>query len=136
MKLTICFVMVAATVFAGSKTVSMITGTNGTASAIVRGVSGYVEEISVAAVDGTSTGVVAVSYARHDGAATAVSIATGNVNAAKLWRPRVDATGVDGEALSSDEPVKIYIDNEPVTFAISGSATNKTWRGVIKYAGE
>jgi predicted anti-sigma-YlaC factor YlaD len=106
----------------------MATGTNTTASATFAE-SGYVEAVYVSSSNDT-TGTVAVAHTPL-GLGTAISIATGIVEAEKTWRPRIDATGVDGSALTGDPPLRFVLAGEPGTVSISDSPTGVVWRAVI-----
>jgi len=102
----------------------------------VANVSGYVDEVIVSVVGGGSiTGDVSVSYAPLGGAAAAVTMAASNtVVGSYTWRPRVDTTDSAGVALTSDPPTRYALSGETVTFVVTGSPTNKTWRADIKLA--
>lgn len=112
------------------QTLTATCGTNTTASATAAGIEGYIEAVYVSVSDAASTGEVTVAYAPLAGS-TAVNIATNAVTSEKVWRPRVDTTGVDGEALGSDSPVRFSLGGETVTFAVSDSPTGLVWTCVL-----
>jgi len=86
--------------------------------------------VYVSVSDGASTGNVQITYAPYAGS-TAVNIATNMVTDEKVWRPVTDRTGIDGAALTSNEPGKFGLAGETVTFTVSGSPTNVTWTWVL-----
>jgi hypothetical protein len=126
--------LAAACAFAGGKVwpvdVVLTAATGGTNRSAA--ISGYVEEIAVYCSDGVSTGEVVVAAQRTGQAA--YNLATNAVVGKKLWRPAVDATDTAGAALTSDPPRRYYLLGETVSFAVTGSPTNKTWRFEIKTA--
>jgi len=93
-------------------------------------ISGYVEAVYVSVSDGASTGAVTVSYAPHIGG-NAVNLATNDVSDEKVWRPVVDKTSVAGTDLTSDEPARFPLAGETVSFVVTGSPTNLTWKCVL-----
>jgi hypothetical protein len=108
---------------------AVATGTNTSGSATMT-VNGYVQAVYVAVSDGNSTGTVAVSYTPAVGTGT-VSVATGSTEREKIWRPATDRTAVDGTALSSDPPGPFVLVGETLTFAVSSSPTNVTWKCLV-----
>ena len=104
------------------------TGNTGT----LDGVSGYLDEVYVSCSDGSSTGTVYLAYVPVDGITPAVNVATGEVTAAKVWRPRIDATDVAGADLTSDAPGRVALAAETLRLIVLGSPTNKTWKASIK----
>ena len=105
------------------------TGGTGT----IENVYGYLDEVQVVVTDGASTGTVVVSYQPADSTAAAVNIATNSVSDEQLWRPRVDGTDVAAAALTGDPPSRRMLYGETISFVVSGSPTNKTWRCRVKY---
>jgi len=127
----IALLVVASTVLAEPQPhyneIALGTNTSGSATFNVRG---YLDSIYVAVSDGASTGTVAVSYAPLVGG-TSVNIATNSVTDEKVWRPVVDRTDINGDALTSDEPAPYVFVGETITFAVSSSPTNLTWKCLI-----
>jgi len=107
--------------------ITLGTNTSGSATIVV---GGYLEAVYASVDDGASTGTVTVSYAPLIGNAS-VNLATNVVTDEKVWRPRVDVTGVDGSDLTSDDPQRFALAGETVTFAVSGSPTGKVWKCVL-----
>jgi hypothetical protein len=99
-------------------TLSTGTNTSATASADVR--RGTLLEIHASG----PSGELSVTHTPIGGAAAVV--ATGTVTTAKSWRPLVDYTGTDGEALTSDPPGPVWITGD-VSIAVTGAATGQTW---------
>lgn len=107
-------------------------GTNSSASATLTA-RGFVEEIYTDAPGAGQTGTVAVSYQPLLSSMAAVNLATNIVTADTVWRPRVDGTGIDAAALTSDPPGRYLLYGETVTVSISdASTTGATWRVIIK----
>lgn len=105
------------------------TGTNTSGSATMT-INGYIDTVYVAVSDGNSTGTVAVAYTPAVGTGT-VSVATGSCEREKIWRPVVDRTAVAGTDLTSDPPGPFVLVGETVTFSISSSPTNVTWKCLV-----
>jgi hypothetical protein len=105
------------------------TGTNTSGSATLAA-TGYIEALYVSVSDGSSTGGVRVSYAPLAGS-TAVVLATNDVAAEAVFRPRVDGTDTTGSALTSDPPGRFALAGETMTFVVSGSPTGVVWKCVI-----
>jgi hypothetical protein len=95
------------------------------------GVVGEVDTIYVTCTDNASVGTVTVSRVSADTNVVDETMATATVTATKTFRPRVDATGTDGNALTSDPPVPFVLAAEQVKVAVT-SPTGKTWRVTLK----
>jgi hypothetical protein len=99
---------------------TLLTGTNTTATASADVRRGTLLEIHASG----PSGELSVTHTPIGGAAAVV--ATGTVTTAKSWRPLVDYTGTDGEALTSDPPGPVWITGN-VEIAVTGAATGQTW---------
>jgi hypothetical protein len=97
----------------------------------VENARGYIDAIYVSTVGGSSTGTVALAIVPKDGNTSAISIATGDVTGSKVWRPRLDATAVDGTGLTTDPPVMIPVSGDTLRLIMSASTTGITWRADI-----
>lgn len=106
-------------------------GTN-LVQATLYNVSGYLDEILVSANDATSVASVAVYAVPPDTYATAVTVATNEVTASKLFRPRFDGTGTDGAALGSDPPGRVLLYGETIIVRVANTGTNVVWTFRIK----
>jgi hypothetical protein len=117
-----------------TRLVPLVIGTNGTASATVTDVRGYVEEIAVVVPTGSPTGSVSVTAQSNISSLAALALATNAaVTANMLVRPVVDSTDATGGALTSDPPRRPLLWGESVLVSISAAApTGATWRVVIK----
>jgi len=127
-------VLVAACAFGkpNSLTVSVATGTNTSGSAAAQ-IAGYVDEIVLALPTGTAvTGTVAVVATQPMG--NTVTLASKEITATTLIRPRLDGTDTAGSALTGDPPGRYmsYGDNFAVTVT-DANVTGKTWSVWIKY---
>jgi len=98
----------------------------------ISGLVGYLEEVQVLVTDGVSTGSVVVSIQPTDSTVAAYNIATNTVTDEKRWVPRRDATDVSGADLTSDPPQRYFLSGDTITFVVTGSPTNKTWRCRVK----
>lgn len=112
-----------------ARVLDIAVGTNTSGSASVA-LSGWVEAVYVGASDYASTGTVAVTYMPLADT-NAINIATGSAVGHKVWMPRIDFTGVDGSALTSDPPGRFPLAGETLTFSISSSPTGIVWRAVV-----
>lgn len=127
--------LLAACAFAEPKHVeiSVTTGTNlaGTATSSV--IAGYIDEIVLKIPTGTSvTGTVAVTAAQPMG--NSVTLASKELTATTLVRPRLDGTDTAGSALTSDPPGRYLSFGDTITAAVTGAnTTGLTWRVWIKY---
>jgi len=132
-----CAVLMACACYADqnpdTRTVLVTTITNTTSGTnTINNLRGYVDEIQVSVSDGVSTGTVALAYVPLDGITPAVNVATGEVIAAKVWRPRLDGTDIAGAALTSDPPARVMLAGESLRMIVTGSPTSKVWTATIK----
>jgi len=130
-----CAALAACACLAGPKhaTFSLSTGTNDTATANTTAISGYIDEIILELPTGTAvTGTVAVTATPLVGAA--VTLASKTIDATQLVRPRLDGTGTDGSALTSDPPGRYMSAADKITATVSSAnTTGLTWRVFVKY---
>ena len=127
-------VLVAACAFAEPKTVelSCATGTNTTASATNKTISGYIDEIVLDAPSGVTSGVVSIVATQPMG--NTVTLATKTVTADTLIRLRVDGTENTGSALTSDPPGRYLCYGDSIVYTVSAAdPTGLTWKAWIKY---
>ena len=96
------------------------------------GVVGEVDTIYVTCTDNASAATVTVYRVSADTNVLDETMATATVTATKTFRPRVDTTGTDGNALTSDPPVPFVLAAEQVKVAVASSPTGKTWRVTLK----
>ena len=96
------------------------------------GVVGEVDTIYVTCTDGASAATVTVYQVSSDSNVADATMATAVVTATKTFRPRVDATGTDGSALTDDPPVPFLLAAEQVKVKIESSPTGKVWRVTLK----
>ena len=115
-----------------TRTIDVVLGAATSKTNTINNLRGYMDEIYVSCSDGSSTGTVYLAYVPSDAITPAVNVATGAVAAAKLWRPRIDATDIAGVALTSDPPGRVMFAGESLRMIVTGSPTNKTWRATIK----
>ena len=113
-------------------TLNMVMGAGTGATNTLTGLRGFVEEIQVVVSDVVSTGTVFIAYLPLDVSATAVNIATGSVEAVKIWRPGLDMTDIAGADLTGDPPVRVMLTGESIRMIVADSPTNKTWKATIK----
>ena len=85
-------------------------------------ISGYLQQIDIVP-SGTFTANVAVTYTPLEGSAVNIYTNTA-LTAQTILRPAVDKTGVDGTALSSDDPTRWLINGGTLT--ITATNVNKT----------
>lgn len=135
--LTMCAcLLVAACAFAEGPAARSLIVTLGTATGgtnATQAISGYIEEVQVTCSDVLQTGSVFVAIVPADLTAAAINIATNAVVGTKLWRPRVDATSLLGDDLTSDPPARYFVCGDAVRFIVTDStATNKMWYCRIK----
>jgi hypothetical protein len=96
------------------------------------GVIGEVDTIYITATDNASGATVTVYRVSSDTNVVDEVMATGTVTATKTFRPRVDATGTDGNDLTSDPPVPFLLAAEQVKVKVESAPTGTTWRVTIK----
>lgn len=96
------------------------------------GVVGEVDTIYVTCTDNASAATVTVYRVSADTNVVDETMATATVTATKVFRPRVDATGTDGSALTSDPPVPFLLAAEQVKVKVENSPTGKVWRVTVK----
>jgi hypothetical protein len=133
-KITVMLIVVLVAIIAASaapqahyKEIHLGTNTSGSASVAL---TGYLEAVYVEVSDNVSTGTIAVSYTPIVGS-NVVNVATNAVTDQKIWRPRVDLTDVNGDDLTSDAPDRHVFAGETITFNVSGSPTNLTWKCLL-----
>ena len=128
-------VWMACACLAGPKhhTFSLATGTNDTATTSTTAISGYIDEIILELPTGTAvTGTVAVTATPVVGAA--VTLASKEIAATQLVRPRLDGTDTAGTALTSDPPARYMSAGDKLTATVtSANTTGLTWRVFIKW---
>jgi len=95
-------------------------------------VVGYVEEVQMSVSDGAATGLCSVAIQPADSTVAAYNLATNTVSDEKRFYPVRDNTDIAGTALTSDTPGRYFLIGDTVTFTVTGSSTNKTWRCRIK----
>lgn len=111
---------------------SVGTGTNLSANSSTVKINGVVDSIVLELPSGASTGTVSVVATPNVG--TAVTLASKEITANTLIRPRFDGTGTDGTALSSDPPWPYVAWGDSLQLQVSGAnVTGKTWRAFIRY---
>ena len=134
--LTACAILMACACFAfenpDTRTLIIVMGAATSKTNTINNLRGYMDEIYVSCSDGISTGTVYLAYIPVDGITPAVNVATGEVVAAKLWRPRLDGTDIAGADLTSDPPARVMFAGEAMRMIILGSPSNKTWTATIK----
>jgi hypothetical protein len=114
-------------------TFSLSTGTNVLASSSTTAISGYIDEIVMELPSGTAvTGTVSVTATPVVG--SAVTLASKEISATQLIRPRLDGTDSSGAALTSDPPWRYMSAADTLTIAVTGAnTTGLTWRVFVKY---
>jgi hypothetical protein len=128
-------VLLAACAFAEPKqqTIEASTGTNDTGSATSTTIKGYIDEIALVLPTGSSvTGTVTVTAVQPMG--NSVTLAAKEITATTLIRPRLDGTGTDGSALTSDPPARYLSYGDTITVTVtSANTTGLVWKAWIKY---
>lgn len=104
--------------------------TYGSTNIVVK--NSYLEAIYVDAPAATTTGTVEITWQPDLATMSAVNLATNIITTDKIFRPRVDATGIDGSDLTSDPPVRYLVSGTVTMTVTNASATNLTWQAIIK----
>lgn len=133
--LILCAGLLAACAYGEPKqaVIDATTGTNATGSASTSAIAGYIDELVLVLPTGTAvTGTVAVTAAQPMG--NSVTLASKEIAATTLIRPRLDGTDTAGSALTSDPPGRYLSYGDTITVAVSGAnTTGLTWRVWVKY---
>lgn len=125
--------LTAACALAGARAYSWDVTANGydVTTSTTAGVSGYIDEIQVSTSYATS--VVKIAVIPLDGVNDAIEIATNEVTAKAVWRPRIDGTTIGGTANASDAPERYMLTGETLRMLITpGTPSGQVWRATIK----
>ena len=93
--------------------------------------NGFIDSIYVSGSDAVSTGNVVVSVIPVDSLISDIVVATNDVTATKVFRPRVDSTDVAGTALTNDGPERYILVGEKLKINITGSPTGSVWIATV-----
>ncbi|MBP7431309.1 MAG: hypothetical protein KBC05_17885 [Candidatus Hydrogenedentes bacterium] len=107
--------------------------TEGTVTS-VNGYNGFIDSIYVSCSDGVSTGNVVVSTIPADALMAAIVVATNDVTATKVFRPRVDVTDTAGTGLADDGPERYILAGEKIKMAVTGSESGIVWKATVNMA--
>jgi hypothetical protein len=135
LSLIICVGLMAACAFGEPKrvTLDVTTGTNDTGNTSTGVIAGYIDEIVLIIPAGTTvTGTVAIVATQPLG--NTVTLASKEITATTLVRPRLDGTDTAGSALTSDPPGRYLSYGDTITATVTAAnTTGLTWRVGIKY---
>ena len=127
-------VLVAACAFAQPRhtTVSLDTVKGYARTNTVTTIAGYIDEIVLALPTGALTGTVSVVATQPMG--NTVTLASKEITATTLVRPRLDGTDTSAAALTSDPPGHYLSYGDTITATVtSANVTGKTWKVWIKW---
>jgi len=111
-------------------TLDMTGITNGTATT-TSPYNGYIDAVHLFVSDGVSTGTVGVAIIPHNSLVAAINVSTGEVEAVKTFRPRVDVTDIAGAALTSDGPERFMLAGDKLRLTVDPSPSNVVWKAII-----